>query len=45
VVSSAVHAASDPMQHGHLVGDVPALLVAAVVLGGLMMAEGRRRRV
>jgi len=46
VVSSAVHAASDPMQHGHLVGDVPALLVVvAVVLGGLMMAEGRRRRV
>jgi len=49
VVSSAVHAvimavqaAGDPMQRGHLLGDVPALLVVAVVLGGLMMAQGRR---
>ena len=52
VVSSLVHAlimavqaAGDPMQHGHLAGDVPALLVGAVVLGGLMMAQGRRRSV
>jgi len=50
VVSSVVHAlimavqaAGDPMQHGHLIGDVPALLVAAAVLGALMMAERRRR--
>lgn len=52
VVSSVVHAvimavqaAGDPMQHGQLLGDVPALLVGAVVLGGLMMAQGRRRSV
>jgi hypothetical protein len=25
-----------PMEHGHLFGDVPALLLVAVVLGGLM---------
>jgi len=30
------------MQRGHLLGDMPALLVVAVVLGGLMMAQGRR---
>jgi hypothetical protein len=52
VVSSAVHAvimavqsAGDPMQRGHLLGDVPALLVVAVVLGGLMMAQERWRGV
>lgn len=52
VVSSAVHAlimavqaAGDPMQYGHLLGDVPALLTVAVVLGGLMVAQGRRRGV
>jgi hypothetical protein len=33
------------MQHGHLLGDVPALLLVAVVLGGLMMTQGRRRSV
>ena len=50
VVSSVVHAlimaveaAGDPMQRGHLAGDVPALLVGAVVLGGLMTTQGRRR--
>jgi hypothetical protein len=50
VVSSAVHAlimavqaAGDPMQHGHLLGDVPALLMVTLVLGGLMIAQGRRR--
>lgn len=52
VVSSAVHAlimavqaAGDPMQRGHLLGDVPALLMVTVVLGGLMMTQGRRRNV
>ena len=52
VVSSAVHAvimavqaAGDPIQRGHLLGDVPGLLVVAVVLSGLMMAQGRRRGV
>jgi hypothetical protein len=48
VVSSAVHALimavqalGDSMQHGHLMGDVPALLLVAVVLGGLMAVQGR----
>ena len=43
VMSSIVHAAimavqslQDPHQAGHLVGDVPALLLVAVVLGTLM---------
>lgn len=43
VWSSVVHAAimavqawGDPMQHGHLAGDVPALLLVALVLGWLM---------
>jgi len=50
IVSSVVHAlimavqaAGDPMQHGHLAGDVPALLVGAAVLGGLMITQGHRR--
>src|SRR3569833_2493299 len=41
--SSLVHAAvmalealAQPMQHGHLLGDVPALVLVALVLGGLM---------
>lgn len=45
--SSLVHAAvmaaqslSQPMNHGHLFGDVPALLLVAAVLGGLLRAEG-----
>jgi len=49
VVSSAVHALimavqslGDPMQHGHMLGDVPALLVVAAVLGGLMLKEQGR---
>jgi hypothetical protein len=49
VVSSAVHAAimavqasGDPMQHGHLLGDVPALLLVTLVLGGLMLARRGR---
>ncbi len=43
VWSSLVHAAimalqafGDPAQHGHLTGDVPALLLVALVLGWLM---------
>ena len=46
IVSSLVHAAimtvqaaGDPMQHGHLVGDVPALVLAAAVLGGLLLLD------
>jgi hypothetical protein len=45
VWSSAVHAAimgvqsfSAPEHMGHLVGDVPALILVALVLGGLMLA-------
>jgi len=30
-------------QRAHLLGDVPALLTVALVLGGLMVAQGRRR--
>jgi hypothetical protein len=47
--SSLVHAVimgaqalNDPMQHGHMLGDVPALLLVAIVLGGLMMRDRRR---
>jgi hypothetical protein len=43
VVSSVVHAAimavqavTDPAEHGHLEGDVPALLLVAIVLAVLM---------
>lgn len=49
VVSSVVHAAimavqacGDPMQRGHLIGDVPALLLGAVVVAGLMLRERPR---
>jgi hypothetical protein len=49
VVSSAVHAlimavqaSGDPMQHGHFIGDVPALLLVTLILGGLMATQGRR---
>jgi len=49
VWSSIVHAAvmawesvRSPMHHAHLYGDVPALLLIAAVLGGLMLSsEGR----
>ena len=34
----ASQALSEPAQHGHLMGDVPALLLVAIVLGGLMMS-------
>lgn len=37
-----IQAAGDPMQHGHLVGDVPSLLIATIVLGRLMLIQGRR---
>ena len=46
VWSSVVHAGimtvqalARPEHHGHLMGDVPALLLVAVVLGGLMLAR------
>jgi hypothetical protein len=49
-ISSAVHAlimavqaSGDPMERGHLIGDVPALLLVTLVLGGLMLS--RRGRV
>ena len=32
----AMQAIEDPMEHGHLIGDVPALLVMAIVLAVLM---------
>jgi FtsH-binding integral membrane protein len=35
----AVQSLQDPMQHGHLYGDVPALLLVAVVLGLLMKRQ------
>jgi hypothetical protein len=48
VWSSIVHALvmawqayTQPEHHGHLMGDVPALLVVAIVLGGLMMSTQR----
>lgn len=47
VWSSVVHAAvmavqawGEPMHHGHLLGDVPALVLVAVVLGWLMPRRG-----
>jgi len=49
VVSSIVHAAimaaqaiTDPAEHGHLIGDVPALLVVAIVLAVLMPRAAKR---
>jgi uncharacterized membrane protein len=35
----AVQAVIDPAEHGHLVGDVPALLLVAIVLGFLASRE------
>ncbi|MCW1401146.1 hypothetical protein OKA06_01925 [Novosphingobium sp. MW5] len=50
VWSSVVHAVvmalqstSDPMHQGHLLGDVPALLLVAVVLGVLMSKAQAKR--
>ena len=37
----AVQAVSDPMEHGHLVGDVPALFLIAIVLAVLMPRAAR----
>jgi hypothetical protein len=49
VVSSVVHAAimavqavTDPAEHGHLKGDVPALLLVAIVLA-VLMPRGTKR--
>lgn len=49
IVSSVVHAAimawesmRSPMQGGHMMGDVPALLIAAAVLAFLMSRNGDR---
>jgi hypothetical protein len=49
VVSSVVHAAimavqaiTDPAEHGHLTGDIPALLVVAIVLAVLMPRAAKR---
>ncbi len=46
--SSLVHAAimtvqslGNPMHWGHLLGDVPALVLAAILLGALLHADGR----
>jgi hypothetical protein len=46
ICSSAVHglimavqAVIDPVEHGHLFGDVPALILAAIVLGVLVPRE------
>ena len=51
VWSSVVHAAimavqgiTDPMEHGHLVGDVPILLLLAIMLGALMPRAVRSTR-
>jgi len=37
----ALQALTDPMERGHLVGDVPVLLSAAIVLGALMPRAAR----
>jgi hypothetical protein len=40
-----IQAALDPSEHGHLLGDVPALFLAALVLGLLAPRKGRRHAV
>ena len=42
-VIMAVQSSSDTMHHGHLMGDVPALLLVAVVLGVLMNKAKAKR--
>src|SRR5215510_12541723 len=49
VWSSVVHGAimarqsfADPAERGHLIGDVPALFLIAIILGGLMRAGSSR---
>jgi uncharacterized protein DUF6632 len=37
----AVQAIEDPVEQGHLIGDVPALFIIAIVLGVLMPRGGR----
>jgi len=51
VASSVVHAGimaaqaiAEPEERGHLLGDVPALLIVAVVLGALMWRAEESRR-
>jgi hypothetical protein len=39
----AYEAMRTPMQHGHMMGDVPALLLVAIVLGVLMSRAGSAR--
>lgn len=48
IISSVVHAGimaaqamNDPMQHGHMLGDVPGLLLVAIVLA-LLMPRGAK---
>lgn len=41
----AVQAVIDPVEHGHLIGDVPALLLVAIVLGFLASREAVRSAV
>ncbi|WP_114226770.1 MULTISPECIES: DUF6632 domain-containing protein [Sphingomonas] len=43
-VVMALEALRSPMQGGHLLGDVPALLLVALVLGGLMIRHGAAGR-
>lgn len=52
VVSSVVHAGvmavqaiGNPMQKGHLIGDVPALLLVALVLGVLISKSDRAEQI
>jgi hypothetical protein len=40
----AVQALSEPMERGHLLGDVPALLLVAIILGALMPRTAHLRR-
>src|SRR5436305_12042297 len=39
----AVQAFGDPMQQGHLLGDVPALVLVAAVLGGLYYSDRKHQ--
>jgi len=43
-VVMAVQAIGNPMHQGHLLGDVPALLLVALVLGVLMSQVGRSKQ-
>ena len=37
----AVQAFNDPAEHGHLIGDVPVLFLAAIILGLLMPRDAQ----